>query len=91
MTDYVQKRTSAPPKIVDGVTFLCWKTGILMTQWRSEDDRIKIGDNGHHRSTYWAMLDGKPLTGAGGKSKRFQTQIAAMRAAAKLSKKAPAP
>lgn len=78
MTEYQPKRTSAPPKIIDGVTFLCWRLGICNYVWRSEDGRIAADSNGE-RSTYWASVDGQGL------GKRFRSLETAMRAGVKAA------
>lgn len=80
MTEYQPKRTSAPPRVIDGVTFLCWRLGICRYVWRSEDGRIaadRIGDC----STYWASVDGTRL------GKRFRSLENAMRAGVALAGK----
>lgn len=68
------KRTSRQPVIVDGVTFLCWQTGIGSYQLKSEDDRVTVGSS-YYRSTYWVVVDGKNL------NKRFRSERTALRAA----------
>jgi hypothetical protein len=71
-------RTSAKPITVDGVTFHCYRCGILRAHWVSEDGRISVQRN-HNADTYSAGLDGNGIAGANPmKSKRFRTQSAAM-------------
>jgi hypothetical protein len=87
------RRTTAPPLVVAGVTFLCYHAGVLRYQWRSEDGRIIVARNAGNATTYRASVDGKPIASsrpcADGfgtpKAKRFMTQDAAMRAAVKAA------
>lgn len=77
----LKDRTSARPIIVDGVTFHCYRTGILRYVWTSEDGRLEVGSN-HHADTYCAAVDGTAIEGANPhKAKRFRSQSAAMLAA----------
>ena len=81
MSEY---KTKATPITVDGVTFEAWHTGILRYQRRSTDGRAIVRENGHHRSTYSASVDGVSI------GNRFRCQLTAMQAAAKAVLKAPA-
>lgn len=74
MGEYQEKRTSAPPKVINGVTFCCWRLGICNYVWRSEDGRLAANRRGE-RSTFWASVDGQRLP------TRFRSLDAAMRAA----------
>jgi hypothetical protein len=74
MADY---KTKAAPITIDGVTFEAWHTGLLRYERRSLDGRAIVRDNGHHRSTYSASVDGKSL------GRRFLSQRGAMIAVAK--------
>jgi len=60
MAAVVEKRTGAPAKTINGVTFHCYRIGVNRHQWRSEDGRIVAGRN-YQRSTYHANLDGEPF------------------------------
>lgn len=74
-------RTSAPPQVVDGVTFHCYRTGVLRNAWISEDGRIYVQRN-YNSDTYHAAVDGTAIAGTNPmKSRRFRTQSAAMLAA----------
>lgn len=72
MAEFVEKRTSAPPKAIEGVTFHCYRTGIGRYRWRSEDSRIEA-DRNFEASTYWSSLDGSTF------KTRFRSMEAAMR------------
>lgn len=74
-------KTSAPPQVIDGVTFHCYRTGIGRTAWISEDGRIHVQRN-YNSETYCASIDGTSIEGTKPmKAKRFRTQSAAMLAA----------
>lgn len=71
------KRTGATPKIIDGVTFVCWQEGVCMYRWRSEDGRLCAWAN-YSRSTYSSSLDDRPVGNS------FRSLQRAMEAAVKL-------
>lgn len=75
-------RTAARPCVVDGVTFHCYRTGILRYQWRSEDGRCAVGRN-YERSTHYAAVDGTSL------KPNFRSIETAMHAAVKRAKETP--
>ncbi len=75
MSEY---RTKAATITVDGVTFEAWHTDILRYERRSTDGRAVVRDNGHHRSTYSASVDGEII------GRNFRSQRTAMQAAARL-------
>jgi hypothetical protein len=80
-------RTGAPPRDVLGVRFTCWRTGIMVTAWRSDDGRLEVGRN-REASTYWARVNGAAATNPEtGKPRRFLSLGAAMQAAVTLSRK----
>jgi hypothetical protein len=81
MTD---KRTGAAPKVVDGVTFHCYRTGILTTEWRSEDGRLGASLYSQYHATYVARVGEKYLEWFFGK--RFRSLENALRAAVKAGK-----
>ena len=72
--------TSAAPRTVFGVEFVCWRTSIGVTRWKSADERLTAFQN-EGRSTYTATVDGKALATAQGKPRRFLSITAAMEAA----------
>ncbi len=74
------KRTSAAPKTIDGITFECWKTGIMQTAWKTADGRATVY-RPSHRATYYAYLDGVVI------GQRFLTHENAMKAVVKVMKK----
>ena len=49
-----QKPTSAHPRVVDGVTFRCYHTGIHRNEWISDDGRSRALHN--YRMTYYDAL-----------------------------------
>ncbi len=75
MTDYIPKRTGAPPRIVESVEFRCWHVGIGTTEWRALAERIQVRRN-WHKSTYSATVDGDRI------GKMYHTLQGAMKAAA---------
>lgn len=78
------RKTSTGHKPVDGVQFHSYSTGILQYARISEDGQILVSDNGHHRSTYSAIVLGCGwLRNANGAVIRFRTQEAATKAAVK--------
>lgn len=81
-THQVEKPTSAPPKVVMGVTFRCYPSGILQYEWRSDDARL-VAWQCPHRESYRATVDGKGVfaPGRSDRLKRFRTLENAMRAA----------
>jgi len=81
------RRTSAQPRVVDGVTFFCYHAGVLRYAWRSEDGRIEVARNAGRSTTYRASVDGVPIRGTSfnGLARRFLTEAAAMRAAVKAA------
>lgn len=77
----ISARTSASPKVVDGVTFHCYRAGILRYEWWSEDGRLCVGRN-YNCDTYCAAVDGTAIDGVNPlKAKRYRTESAAMIAA----------
>jgi hypothetical protein len=75
----MDRQTSTPPIIVDGVTFNCFHVGVLKYVWRSEDGKLEIRSR-HSGGTYTAMVNGDYIW-TGDNAKRFRSQRAAMRAA----------
>lgn len=73
--------TKARPKVVNGVTFRCYKAGILQYKWQSDDGRCAAYD-WPQRMTFGASLDGVSLY------KRFRSLENAMKAAVAASHKA---
>jgi hypothetical protein len=74
-------RTSARPQTIDGVTFHCYRAGILRHKWVSEDGRLEVQSN-YNADTYCASVDGTAIEGVDPrKAKRFRTQKGAMAAA----------
>lgn len=72
------KRTSAPPKVIDGVTFHCYRTGIQQYLWRSEDGRC-CAWSPTYRDTHAASVDGKGIP------RRFMSLDNAMKAAVRTA------
>jgi len=70
-----ERRTSAPPKTIDGVTFHCYHLGIMRTEWRSEDGRLKSGATPSFN--HWASVDGQVI------GNRYRSTDAALCAAVK--------
>lgn len=79
------QRTKAVHKLVCGVQFFSYHTGILRYAQISEDGQILISDNGYHRSTYGASIigHGQLKNEKTSKAIRFHTQQAATVAAVK--------
>jgi hypothetical protein len=76
MADF--KPTGAAPKLINGVTFYCYRTGILRCEWRSDDGRIRAARN-HNRETYWAAVDGATILGRNlSKNKLFRSLDSAL-------------
>lgn len=76
--DYAKKRTARRPMIVDGVTFLCFQTGINRFTVFSEDARARVNRNIYRSgATYTASVDGKEI------GRLFRSEKSAMAAAAK--------
>jgi len=71
------KPTSAKPRTIHGVTFRCYKAGVMQTHWISDDDRCRVGLRGMNYSTYYAFVDDKGL------GKKFRKLERAMEAAVK--------
>jgi hypothetical protein len=69
-----ERRTSAEPIIVDGIEWVCWRTGIERYEWRAEAIRACVGRRSG-TTTYWAVVDGVNLP------PRFRSQTNAMKAA----------
>lgn len=78
------RRTSAKPITIDGVTFECWKTGIMSTAWKSQDAAAVIYRPAH-KSTYTAIVNGDAI------GRRYFGINGAMKAAVKAMKALPAP
>ena len=87
-TTYVRdwyRRTSAVHRLVDGIQFHSYRTGILRYARISEDGQIMTSAIGGDASTYEAAVIGHGrLLGKSGKVKRFRTQDAAASAAVKV-------
>lgn len=82
MTAATQKPTGAPPKIINGVTFRCYRTGIMSREWQSECLRLAVHST-YNNTAYLARVDGEYITGRNpAKTKRFRTLEAAMITAA---------
>jgi hypothetical protein len=79
---FKETRTGARPRIVDGVTFCCWRVGILRCVWRSEDGRLSCAQD-YGRASYRAAVAGVGI------DKRFRSLEAAMRGAIKPPKVKP--
>lgn len=81
-------RTSARPRIIDGVTFYCYHAGILKYEWRSADGRAVVVSNSRH-TAYLASVDGSVIYSKGQRClvKKFRKQDSAMLAAVKVIKK----
>ena len=75
----MDKRTGAAPKVVDGVEFTCWHTGINRYEWRST-----VGTLCHvHQTTQWHAIQpgGELIKSANtGRGKRFEVFETAARA-----------
>lgn len=74
-----KNRLSVKPITVEGVTFHCYRTGILRSEWRSEDGVLTANRN-TNRSTYHAGVNGDSV------GRLFRSLKAAMGAAVKASK-----
>lgn len=77
------KRTGAPARVVDGIEWTCWYTGIMQYEWRAvdfPDHNPVVVNNGVFKNTYSANVDGAAI------GKRFGTITNAIRAANKLLK-----
>lgn len=72
-----ERPTSGKPIEIDGLTFRCYRTGIMRYVWRDDTERIEIGNN-HPGTTQWASIDGKRLP------TRFRGQKSAMNTAVRL-------
>jgi hypothetical protein len=74
----MKQRTSRPPVIVDGVTFLSYRVGIGVYRLRSEDDRAAVW----RRSplTWCAQVDDKML------GRLFRSEASALQACVKALK-----
>ena len=66
--------TKATPKVINGVTFRCYKTGIAQSTWRSDDGRCAAWSPAH-RNSHRASVDGVGL------KTRFRSLENAMKAA----------
>lgn len=79
--DYPVTRTGAPPRMIDGIEFCCWRTGIAFYEWRSPDGRLSVW-SAFRNTGYHASVDGATIAGANPKkSKKFKTIENAARAA----------
>lgn len=73
------ERTSAPPRTIDGMTFRCYRVGIMKNEWHADSDRsISIGST-LSLASHWASVDGRVI----GNSYRDLT--GALKAAAKAA------
>lgn len=82
MTVQWTDQSKAPPKIIDGVTFTCWRTFdgyISRYKWRSDDGRC-VAWSPTHADTHRAAVDGGAI------GKKFRSLENAMRAAVKAAK-----
>lgn len=77
-----ERPTGAKPKVIDGITFRCYRVGILRYAWISECRRFRVTRNAE-RETYGAACDGKGL------GKRFRKMENAFKAAIKAGKATP--
>jgi hypothetical protein len=77
------QRTSAKPIVIEGETFHCYKTGLGITEWRS--DGLRIGRN-IRSTTFYAIVGGRMVSNDAGHPKRFQSLTAAMHAAVKVAR-----
>ena len=83
-----KERTGARPQVVDGITFHCYRTGILRSKWISDDGRLQVQNN-YNSSTYCASVEGAVIAGSNPmRAKRFRSMTAAMLAAVFESRRA---
>ena len=75
--EYQSKSTNSRPRLIEGVTFNCWKTGISRYEWRSEDGRIVFHSN-YNLTGYYASVDGERI------KKTFRFERTAIAAAKKV-------
>ena len=70
--------TSAPPRTVSGHVWRCFSTGVMQTEWRTEDGRCTVTRT-PRLSGFNARTDGQLVVGANpAKAKLFQTLANAM-------------
>lgn len=74
------KPTSARPKIIDGVAFRCYQSGVAAYYWQSDDARIVARGNHFRSVTYSAFVDKKII------GQRYRSIENAMRAGVKAAK-----
>jgi hypothetical protein len=80
-------QTKGATRLWGGSEWVPWAIGISHYERRTVDGRCVIRDNGLHRSTYTAYVDGKPVLGPTGERRAFRSQEAAAVAALKLAAK----
>ena len=71
-------RTSAAPKIIAGLEWTCWSTGVMQTEWRATrtDGAALVVQANEGRTVFRANVAGVWLP------TKFRTQVNAMKAAA---------
>jgi hypothetical protein len=74
------RKTSAKPIVVDGVTFECWHTGIMQYVWRSQDGHANVY-RPSHRASHTAVVDSEKI------GRLYRSQSGAMKAAVAAMKK----
>ena len=79
---------SGRPAVIDGVTFRPYRAGIALTARCSDDFRITIWPHTDQtRWTYSALVDGVPVRGSTGNTRRFRSDFAAAEAGVKALKR----
>jgi hypothetical protein len=82
------KRTSHGHRVIDGVAFVSYHTGVMSYAKIGADGKIMVWSGNTHRAgppTYFANVIGHgPLKGRGNTQKRFRSEDAACRAAVKI-------
>jgi|GEM_PF-4098983 len=61
MTNDLVRRNGAPPRVIQGVTFLCWSEPFYRARrnfWQSQDRSIRIDHNHRMGSKYSLLLAG---------------------------------
>lgn len=81
-TPFKARRTSAEPKVIDGVTWLAWQTGLCQVEYRSECGLARVWSLGYPwRAEVRGLLIGK----------LYRSRDGACKAAAKAMRKQPLP